>query len=375
MKEFLPILSITGSDSTGGSGIQADIKTIYSLGGYAVTAITAITVQNTKSISSFQNIDAEMVIGQIKPVFEEVRPKAVKIGLIREVKTVKIISKEIVRCSNIVVDAGFISSRGEKLVSDDVVKAFEHYIFPQAKILIIKIQEAEMLTGKKIISTDDMQLTALELLKSGAQSVLLQGGHCAQGIVTDIFVSQDCQKPHYFTSPDTRGWSFHGVVGTLSSAAATFLAKGEIAENAAVKAHEYIRSLIAYSVGSDTNNIIRHTNNNSISSRNIEIYNLFMSLVAKHFLETKEVKFYADKLSITPRYLSQITRKVTGKTPKHLIDSYIMKEIEELLLSTALTIQQIAYKLGFISETAFCKYFKSQRKISPQKFRTQNKNL
>ena len=87
------------------------------------------------------------------------------------------------------------------------------------------------------------------------------------------------------------------------------------------------------------------------------------------------MKFYADKLSITPRYLSQITRKVTGKTPKHLIDSYIMKEIEELLLSTALTIQQIAYKLGFISETAFCKYFKSQRKISPQKFRTQNKNL
>lgn len=369
MKDFLPILSVTGSDSTGGSGIQADIKTIYSLGGYAVTVITAIAVQNTKSISSFQNIDADLVIGQLKPVFEEIRPKAVKIGLVRDAVTVKKISEEIVRCSNIVVDAGFISSRGEKLVSDNVVRAFEQYIFPQAKMLIIKIQEAEMLTGVKIVSTDDMQTAAVKLLESGAQSVLLQGGHCAEGIVTDIFVSLGCKKTHFFTSPDTRGWNFHGVVGTLSSAAATFLAKGELPENAAVKAHEYILSLIAYSVSLDSNNIIRHNTNHSISGRIVEIYNTFMSLVAKHFVESKDVISYADKLSITPRYLAQITRKTTGKTPKQLIDSYIMKEAEELLSSTTMTIQQIAYKLGFHTETAFCKYFKAQRNISPNKFR------
>ena len=373
MKDFLPILSITGSDSTGGAGIQADIKTIYSLGGYAVTVITAITFQNSKSIFSFQNVPPDLVIGQIKPVFDEIRPKTVKIGLIRDAVTVKKISEEIVRCSNIVVDAGFISSRGEKLVSDNVVKAFEELIFPQAKMLIIKVQEAEMLTGLKIISTGDMLSAAKKLLNYGNQSVLLQGGHCSDGIVTDIFIENGNDKPLFFTTPDTRGWNLHGVVGTLSSAAATFLAKGCKLEDAAKNAHEYIRSLVAYSVVSDSENIIRHFYHNSISSRNAEIYNNLMSLVAKHCVENREVKFYAEKLSITPRYLSQITRKMTGKTPKQLIDGYIMKEIEESLLSTTMTVQQIAYKFGFFSQTAFCKFFKSQKNISPQKFRTNNK--
>jgi len=371
MKDFLPILSITGSDSTGGSGIQADIKTIYSLGGYAVTAITAIIVQNSKSILAFENIPSSLVLEQITTVYGEIRPKAVKIGLVRDAVTVKKISQEIVRSSNIVVDAGFISSRGEKLVSDDVVKAFEEYIFPQAKILVLKIQEAEMLSGDKIVSTSDMLSTAKKLLGYGAQSVLLQGGHSADGIMTDVLVVEGNEdSPLFFTSPDTRGWNFHGVVGTLSSAAATFLAKGCSIEQTAKNAHEYIRSLVAYSVVSDTDNIIRHFNHNVISDRNAEIYNNFMSLVAKHSSESREVNFYADNLNITPRYLSQITRRITGKSPKEIIDGFIIKEIEQTLLSTTLTIQEVAYQFGFATETSFCKFFLRQKGVSAKEFRS-----
>ena len=138
MKNFIPILSITGSDSTGGSGIQADVKTISSLGGYAVTAITAITVQNSRQIVSIQNIDTELVMAQIKTVFAEIHPKAVKIGLVREKETVKRLSEEIIRTENIVVDAGFLSSRDEQLASEDVANAFIEYILPITKVLIIK---------------------------------------------------------------------------------------------------------------------------------------------------------------------------------------------------------------------------------------------
>ena len=374
MKNFYTILSVTGSDSTGGSGIQADIKTIYSLGGYAVTAITAITVQTSEKIISVENIPADLVTAQVRTAFMENRPKAVKIGLVRDSETVKALAKETVGCQNIVVDAGFLSSRGEKLVSQNVIAAFENYIFHNAKVLILKSQEAEMLLRCRIVSVEDMLSAAKKILESGAQSVLLQGGHCAEGIVTDVFITSGGGEPLFFTSPDIRGWNYHGVAGTLSSAFATFLAKGETLENAAKKAHEYIRNLIVYSVAFDGANVIRHIHNQPVSFRHVEIYNALMSLVAKFYDKARDVNFYAEKLNITPRYLSQITQKTVGKSPKQLIDSYLMKEIEEVLHSTSMTVQEAAYKFGFSTQAAFCKFFKTQKGISPTEFRN-NKNI
>ncbi|MCR5455589.1 MAG: bifunctional hydroxymethylpyrimidine kinase/phosphomethylpyrimidine kinase [Bacteroidales bacterium] len=370
MKNLIPILSITGSDSTGGSGIQADVKTISSLGGYAVTAITAITVQNYRQIVSIKNIDTELVLAQIKTVFEEVRPKAVKVGLVREKETVKKLSEEIIRTENIVVDAGFLSSRDEKLVPDDVVAAFVQYIFPITKVLIIKCKEAEELLKTQILTAQDMHSAASKLLDFGAQTVLLQGGHCAKGILTDIFVSaQDVQKPLFFTSSDTSGWSFHGVVGTLSSAVATYLASGDSVANAVKKAHDYIRNLVVYSVAIDTGNMIRHFHNKNVSARHVEIYNKMMSLVAENYRDAKDVNFYAERLNITPRYLSSVIAKVVNESPKQLIDNYITKEIEETLLSTPLSLQEVAYQFGFASQVAFCKFFMRQKGVSAKEFR------
>lgn len=374
MKNIVPILSITGSDSTSGSGIQADVKTIFSLGGYAVTALTTITAQNSKHILSFENISADLVVSQVKAVLEEIRPKAVKIGLVRDYKTVKALSNEIIGLRHIVVDAGFFNSRGERLIGQEVINAFKEYIFHNTEILIIKIKDAEILTGGNIISVQDMQSAALKILEMGVGAVLLQGGHSAEGIVTDIFISNDEKKsPLFFTSPDTAGWNFHGVAGNLSSATATFLAKGETLKNAVVKAHEYIRSLIVYSVALDSANIIRHIHDHNVSSRHVEIYNKLMSLVAEYYMKAKDVNFYAEKLNITPRYLSQITQKIVDKSPKKLIGDYMMKEIEDTLLSTSLTVQEAAYKFGFSSQAAFCKFFKAQKGISPKEFRTLKK--
>ena len=314
MKNYIPILSITGSDSTGGSGIQADVKTISSLGGYAVTAITAITVQNSRQIVSIQNIDTELVMAQIKTIFEEMHPKAVKIGLVCNKETVKRLSEEVIRTENIVVDAAFLSSRNEQLVGKDVANAFIEYVLPITKVLIIKCKEAEALLKNKIQTAEDMHDAALRFLGFGVKAVLLQGGHCAKGILTDIFVdSQDVDKPMFFTSSDTSGWNFHGVGGTLSSAVATFLASGEPVAVAVKKAHDYIRNLVVYSVAVDSANVIQHFRNKNVSGRHVEIYNKMMSLVDAHYVEAKDVNFYAEKLNITPRYLSCVIAKVVNE--------------------------------------------------------------
>lgn len=375
MKSLIPILTITGSDSTGGSGIQADIKTITQLGGYACTAITSISVQNSNSVISINDLPTDLVIKQILPIFEEIRPKAIKIGLVRDVKTIIELSKEIVRCDNIVLDSALISSRGENLVDKNTVNAIKDFFYPKAKILLIKCYEAEMLLHREISTSQDMESAARALIAMGTNSVLIQGGHCADGIVTDIFVSADDsdKNPHYFTSPDIDGWNLHGLGGTLSSAVATFLAKGENIKDAVIKAHEYIRSLVIYSVTSDNSNVLQHVSSSmKISRRTADFYNQLMSLVAKYGKQARDVNFYADKLNITPRYLSQITHKIVSKSPKELIDNYITREIEEMLRTTSLTMQEISYRFGFASPSLFCKYFRLNKGMSPNQYRNLN---
>ncbi len=215
-----------------------------------------------------------------------------------------------------------------------------------------------------------MKRAAQSILKLGPEAVLLQGGHCEKGSVTDILVVDGNETPYFFTSPDLSGWNYHGVAGTLSSAAATFLAKGEPLETAVKKAHEYIRNLVVYSVAADSSNIIRHFHNNAVSSRQVEIYNRFLALVAEHNAADKDVNFYAQLLSMTPRYLSQVTHKIVGKPPKKIIGDYLLTEIEETLSSSSLTVQEIAFKFGFVSQAALSKFFKAQKGISPKEYRT-----
>lgn len=354
---LIPILSITGSDSTGGSGIQADIRTISSLGGYAVTAITSITVQDKKGIQNIHDMPAGLVVEQVITAFNDVHPLAVKVGMMRDVDTIRMVSEEIVRCSNVVLDPGIITSHGTHLLSDEALSAWKRYLIPKARILLVSCAGAEVLLDMKINTDDDMLYAAKQMCEMGAECVMLRGGHIMEGQLTALLYSE---KKHYFVSTrNTEGWQQHGVGGALSSAIATRLAMGDGMSNAISNAHDYMHSQVVYAVSTD----------DEYRLRSADLYNQFMSLIADNYREAHNVKFYADQLCITTRYLSQITDKVVGKTPKELIAEYLLNESVTLLETTRLSVQEISDKLGFSSQAMFCQFFKGVKGCSPSEVR------
>ena len=149
-----PVLTITGSDCTGGSGIQADIKTITALGGYALTAITSVTVQDRGGIRRIHDLPVDLVEEQVRTIVQDTRPQAIKVGLVRDMAAIKALREEVTGCRNMVCDPGFLSSHGTQLVPDEAIDAIKHYLIPEATLLLLRCNEAERLTGRRI-ATDD----------------------------------------------------------------------------------------------------------------------------------------------------------------------------------------------------------------------------
>lgn len=356
-----PILSITGSDSTGGAGIQADIRTISSLGGYAVTAITSITVQDKRGIQNIHDMPASLVVEQVISAFNDAHPKAVKVGMLRDVDTIRMVGEEIVRCKNVVLDPGIITSHGTRLLSDEAMLAWKRFLIPRASILLISCAGAEALLCKKINTDDDMLKAAKQLCEMGAEYVMLRGGHITEGQLTALLYSEEA---HYFVSShNTDGWQKHGVGGALSSAIATRLAMGDGMTDAISNAHAYMHSQVVYAVSTDDEHRLRSA----------DLYNQFMSLIADNYREAHNVKFYADKLCITTRYLSQITDKVVGKSPKELIAEYLVNEALTLIETTRLNIQEISVMLGFSSQAMFSQFFRNHKGYTPSEIRNKKK--
>ncbi|MBQ7526164.1 MAG: helix-turn-helix domain-containing protein [Bacteroidaceae bacterium] len=161
----------------------------------------------------------------------------------------------------------------------------------------------------------------------------------------------------FFTSYNIDGWQRHGVAAALSAAITTRLGMGDDVPTAVRNAHDFIHSQVVYAKPDET------------AHRAIDHYNAFVSLVAEHYRTAHDVAFYADHLCITTRYLSEVTNRVVGKSPKQIIADYIMSEAKKYLGTTRLTIQEIADRLGFSSQALFCKFFKSQEKTSPSEYR------
>ena len=374
-RELTPIMTITGSDSTGGAGVQADIRTIAALGGYALGVVTSVTVQNHQGIHAVHDLPADIVVGQVRAILDDVFPRAIKVGMIRDVESIRQLGKEIVACSRVVCDPGLVSSRGERLVNDQVVDAFRRWILPKVKVLTLKRSDAAVLLGHGVESSEEMVKTAKELMTMGPEAVLMQGGRYAGGVLTDMLVMEGVDDPVYFSSPDIEGWRLHGVGGTLSSAIAIYLGQGDAVEVAVRRAHEYIQSLVVYSVDAldgKGNALSQRVRPAAVSSRQVELYNRLMALVAEHYREARDVAFYAQQMRVTTKYLSQITRRLTDKSPKQVISDYLMREVERDLISTSLTIQEIAYQYGFETQSLFCKFFRNQRGCSPTAFRNSN---
>ena len=244
MKHYPCILTIAGSDCSGGAGIQADIKTISALGAYAASAITAITVQNTCGVTGIHAVPPTYIQGQIQAVMTDIPSISVKIGMLNDAGTIRAIAESLHRFTPyykyIVLDPVMVSTSGCKLIEDDAIEALTSLLMPLATLITPNLSEAEVLTGKRIATIPDMEKAAKELLAFGSQAVLVKGGHLNEAEMCDVLYIKGEDRPHLFSSPKIESRNTHGTGCTLSSAIATYLALGEPLEEAVRKAKAYV---------------------------------------------------------------------------------------------------------------------------------------
>lgn len=242
MKKYPCILSIAGSDCSGGAGIQADIKTISALGAYSATAITAITVQNTCGVTDIHPIPPSYVKGQIEAVMTDIKPSTIKIGMINDVEIVNVITECIVKYKPefVVFDPVMVSTSGCKLIEDNAIEAIIKHLIPLSTIITPNLNEARVIAGKELNNVDEMTITGKELLAYGCHSVLIKGGHLDGDDMCDVLTIKGEEKPHVFKSSKIKSKNTHGTGCTLSSAIATYLTLGKDIPEAVRLAKEYV---------------------------------------------------------------------------------------------------------------------------------------
>lgn len=441
MNNKVTILTITGSDSTGGSGVQADIKSITSLGGYAASAITAVVVQDTGGIEHLYDIPAEILDAQLQRVAMDLRPDSVKIGLLRSVEQVETVAALLRKlpCRCVVMDFVIVSTSGARLMEPEVVRAAVRHLFPLCTLVMMRIGNAlELLrlcgalpctTGlapaegshsnnplaegshSKNSLADGAHskhspaegalcknslaevATAIMRLEAGPQALFLKGEEVSSDAYTDLFLSREAfteAEPSsatlaegavaagnlkFFSRMGAIERALHGSAGAFTSALAFYLTKAPSAVVAVERSLAYVNQLILRSVDFKLGKggaLLDHGNRpipGNISARKLEIYNTLMDTIATECSARNNVEYYSGRLSITPRYLSQITKAISGRTPKELIDDYLIKEVETQLLSGELSLKQIASKYGFSSQAQFSKFVQKMCSCSPSEYK------
>jgi hydroxymethylpyrimidine/phosphomethylpyrimidine kinase len=244
LKPKSKILIIAGSDSSGGAGIQADIKTVTSLGSYAMTAITAVTSQNSTGVKSIIPIDPKEISNQIIFTSKDIKPDAIKIGMLHSTKVIDSVIKSLdsIKIKIIVLDPVMIAKGGTKLIDDKAIKSLKLKLIKRATLITPNIPEAEILTNTKIRNKEDMIFAANKLLEFGARNILIKGGHLASKFVHDIFVNKFEIK--IFNSHRYKTHNTHGTGCTLSSAITTFLSCGKPIKKSCELGIKYVNSAI-----------------------------------------------------------------------------------------------------------------------------------
>ena len=244
LKPKSKILIIAGSDSSGGAGIQADIKTVTALGSYAMTAITALTSQNTTGIKSIVPIDPKEIFNQIIFTSKDIRPEAIKIGMLHSKKVIESVIKslDIIKLKKIVLDPVMVAKGGAKLIDDKAINSLKIKLIKRVLLVTPNIPEAEILTSTKIRSEEDMIFAANKLIEFGAKNVLIKGGHFNSKLVQDIFVNKSDIKIFYSKRYKTK--NTHGTGCTLSSAITTFLSCGKPIKKSCELGIKYVNSAI-----------------------------------------------------------------------------------------------------------------------------------
>ena len=247
MKHYRKVLSIAGSDSGGGAGIQADIKTISACGCYAATAITAITVQNTLGVQAVHAVPTEILRGQIDAVLSDIGADAVKIGMLHSSEVVSLVREMLIRfkAGNIVLDPVMVSTSGHRLIEEDAIASLRTELLPLARVITPNIPEAEILLGgRKLSFQSELPDAARELAESSGASVLLKAGHLSEDDLSDIFYDLEDGKCYSLTSKRIHTKNTHGTGCTMSSAFASMLAKGMSLPDAAKAAKDFINGAI-----------------------------------------------------------------------------------------------------------------------------------
>ncbi len=293
------ILTITGSDGTGGSGIQADIRFITQLGGQVVSVVTSITAQNTLGIQQFYDLPASVVRLQLEAIINDLQPQVVKIGLLRRCDVVETVASVLRRHhpQHVIYAPVLTSIRGDQMVPPEVYHTIREQLLPLCDIIL-----------------DPTDISAVP--------------------------------------------KQHGLANQLSSAISYFLSKGENTDDAIMHAKSYLQQLPA-----------GYVENNS---RSAELYNRFLYSVNQYHRSYNDVAFYAEQLNVSPRYLGQVTKRFGDRSPKAIIDKRIINDIAVLLTTTHKSLKEIAFEMGFSSQSQLSRFFKKQTGLSPSQHKNKN---
>jgi hydroxymethylpyrimidine/phosphomethylpyrimidine kinase len=242
-------LTIAGSDSGGGAGIQADLKTFSALGVFGMTAITAVTVQNTKGVSGFDELSPVTVAAQIRAVAGDIGVDAAKTGMLASAPIVEVVAEAVreTRLPNLVVDPVFVSKHGHTLLAEDAVDALRRLILPLATLVTPNLPEAAGLAGVEVRTPDDMRTAASAILALGAGAVLLKGGHLEGERASDLFAdgaTEEWIEAERIDTPNT-----HGTGCTLSSAITAHLARGASLPEAVRAGKRFVTEAIRHALG------------------------------------------------------------------------------------------------------------------------------
>jgi hydroxymethylpyrimidine/phosphomethylpyrimidine kinase len=242
------VLIIAGSDSGGGAGIQADIKTVTALGGYAATAITAITVQNTLGVSAAYPVAPAVIEAQARAVLDDIGADVMKTGMLGDAEAVEIVARLLDwACLPAVVDPVMVAKDGARLLADDALGPVKALLIPRAALLTPNAPEAEALTGLAVETTDDLRRAGEALLALGAGAVLMKGGHIPGDRVIDVLMTPYGETT--FEGERIAGRNTHGTGCTLASACATGLAQRMSLEAATARAWDYVHEAMLRAPG------------------------------------------------------------------------------------------------------------------------------
>lgn len=293
------MLTVTGSDGTGGAGIQADIRVITALGGMPLSAITTVTVQNTLGIQEFYDLPPQVLEQQLEAIVDDVRPAAMKIGMLRNRGQLEVVVRTLRRYGLqwVVYDPVETTSSGERLVDERLKQEIRERLLPLCSVVTSRLRVERLVD-----------------------------------------------------------WEKHGVRGVFSTAIATCLALGMTKEEAVREAMAYANRQAAMA--------------SHLEGRGARLYNDLLSLIVRHCREHSDVQYYADQMNVSSHYLAQVTRRMAAVSPKQLIDGYLLKELKVALLGRDLTIQEVAYRYGFTSQSHFTKFFRKLTGETPTEFRS-----